>query len=107
MSILSIIDHDWARETLAVLMKMSPISLKVTLEQQQRGAKLDFDDCMVMEFRIVSTILSYESDFYEGVRALLIDKDHSPVWIPASLEEVSNEMVLTHFQIPADGDLVL
>ncbi len=104
---LSIIDHDWARETHAVLSKLSPISLKVIVEELQRGSKLDFDDCMVMEYRIVSAITAYDSDFYEGVRALLLDKDHDPNWIPATLEEVSNDMVLAHFQIPAGGDLLL
>jgi enoyl-CoA hydratase len=104
---LSIIDHNWARETHAVLSKMSPISLKVILEQIQRGAKLKFDDCMIMEYRIVSTISSYDSDFYEGVRAVLIDKDHNPKWVPGSSAEVSNEMVLAHFEMPVEGDLVL
>ncbi len=104
---LSIIDHDWARETHAVLSKLSPISLKVIVEELQRGAKLDFDDCMVMEYRIVSAITAYDSDFYEGVRAVLLDKDHNPNWIPGSVDEVTNEMVLAHFQIPPAGDLVL
>lgn len=104
---LSIIDHNWARETLAVLKKMSPISLKVIVEQLARGRKMDFDDCMVMEYRIVSAICAYDSDFYEGVRAVLIDKDHNPNWLPASLDEVSTEMVMAHFNIPPGGDLLL
>lgn len=102
---LADIDHDWARETLAVLKKMSPISLKVITEQLNRGGKLDFDECMVMEYRIVSAISAYDSDFYEGVRAVLIDKDHNPNWLPATLNEVSNEMVMAHFDSPPDGDL--
>lgn len=104
---LSIIDHDWARETLAVLKKMSPISLKVITEQLGRGAKLEFDDCMRMEFRIVSAMSSYDSDFYEGVRAVLIDKDHSPKWVPSSLNDVSIDMVMAHFDVPKSGDLSL
>ncbi|MEZ5757897.1 MAG: enoyl-CoA hydratase/isomerase family protein [Emcibacteraceae bacterium] len=104
---LSIIDHNWAGETLAVLKKMSPISLKVITEQLFRGAKLEFDDCMKMEFRIVYAISSYDSDFYEGVRAVLIDKDHSPNWMPSTLDQVTTEMVLAHFNIPAVGDLSL
>lgn len=102
---LSDIDHDWARETLAVLKKMSPISLKVITEQLNRGAQLEFDDCMIMEYRIVMAIISYASDFYEGVRAVLIDKDHNPNWIPPTLDEVSQEMVMAHFDVPASGDL--
>ena len=104
---LSDIDHDWARETLAVLKKMSPISLKVITEQLNRGAKLEFDECMIMEYRIVCAISAYDSDFYEGVRAVLIDKDHSPNWIPATLSEVSHDMVMAHFNIPTNGDLPL
>ena len=102
---LSDIDHDWSRETLAVLRKMSPISLKVITEQLNRGGKLDFDDCMVMDYRIVCAISAYDSDFYEGVRAVLVDKDHKPKWIPATLDEVGHEMVMAHFDIPTDGDL--
>mgnify|MGYP000678135999 CR=1 FL=1 len=104
---LSVIDHDWARETLAVLKKMSPISLKVITEQLLRGAKLDFDECMRMEYRIVSAISSYDSDFFEGVRAVLIDKDHNPKWMPPSLDEVSTDMVMAHFNTPKSGDLSL
>lgn len=104
---LADIDHDWAGETLAVLKKLSPISLKVIIEQLSRGAQLEFDDCMIMEYRIVSAITSYDSDFYEGARAVLIDKDHSPNWIPEKLDDVSADMVMAHFEIPATGDLAL
>lgn len=104
---LSEIDHDWARETYAVLKKMSPISLKVITEQLNRGGKLEFDDCMTMEYRIVCAISAYDSDFYEGVRAVLIDKDHNPNWMPATLGDVNHEMVLAHFNVPSDGDLAL
>jgi enoyl-CoA hydratase len=107
MDHLSDIDHDWARETLAVMGKMSPISLKVITEQLNRGAKLEFDDCMLMEYRIVMAISSYASDFFEGVRAVLIDKDHAPNWLPATMSEVSNAMVLAHFDTPVSGDLIL
>lgn len=104
---LSEIDHDWARETYAVLKKMSPISLKLITEQLNRGGKLEFDDCMIMEYRIVCAISAYDSDFYEGVRAVLIDKDHNPNWMPAKLGDVNHEMVLAHFNVPSDGDLDL
>lgn len=107
MDHLADIDHDWARETLAVLGKMSPISLKVITEQLNRGAKMEFDDCMIMEFRIVMAISSYDSDFYEGVRAVLIDKDHNPRWIPPSLDKVKPDMVMAHFDVPEGGDLEL
>lgn len=99
------IDHDWARETLAVLKKLSPMSLKVIIEELANGSKMSFDDCMIMEYRIASALTSYESDFYEGVRAVLIDKDHNPNWIPSTIEEVTTEMVMAHFDMPKSGDL--
>ena len=36
-------------------------------------------------------------DFYEGVRAVVIDKDNAPRWNPASLEEVSGDKVVSYF----------
>jgi enoyl-CoA hydratase len=35
--------------------------------------------------------------FYEGVRAVLIDKDGAPAWNPASIEDVKPEMVNAYF----------
>ena len=104
---LSDIDHDWAKQTLAVLKKMSPMSLKVITEQLSRAKELEFDDCMLMEYRIACALSSYDSDFYEGVRAVLIDKDHNQKWLPETLGQVTQEMVLAHFDVPKGGDLLL
>lgn len=95
---LEAIDHDWAAKTLGGLRKMSPTSLSVIMEQLRRGGELEFDACMKMEYDIVSHIVSYDSDFFEGVRALLIDKDNSPVWKPPFIEEVKDERVAAHFR---------
>lgn len=95
---LEAIDHDWAAKTLGGLRKMSPTSLSVIMEQLRRGGELEFDACMKMEYGIVSHIVSYDSDFFEGVRALLIDKDNSPVWKPPFIEEVKDERVAAHFR---------
>jgi enoyl-CoA hydratase len=61
---------------------------------------------MSAEFRIVSRIV-YGHDFYEGVRALIIDKDNQPVWDPGTLEEVSDEEVERHFAPLDSGELDL
>lgn len=56
-----------------------------------------------MEFRLCVRHLE-KSDFHEGVRALLIDKDNSPKWDPKTVEEVSDERVQSFFQPLTDGD---
>ncbi|NOZ43228.1 MAG: enoyl-CoA hydratase/isomerase family protein [Alphaproteobacteria bacterium] len=94
---LAAIDHPWAAKTLTKLRKMSPVSMKVIIEQITRGATLDFNDAMKMEYRIVSHIVAYCSDFYEGVRAVLIDKDNTPSWHPPTVTAVTDDMVAAHF----------
>ncbi len=104
---LDAIDHEWAAKTLSKLWKMSPISMKVIIEQILRGATLEFNDAMKMEYRIVSHIVSYQSDFYEGVRAVLIDRDQNPHWNPRRTIDVTDEMVAEHFENLGDKELKL
>lgn len=99
-------DAAWAGGLADTIRTKSPTSLEIAFEQLGRGATLDFEDCMRMEFRIVSRILQGH-DFYEGVRAVIVDKDNAPVWRPAELAQVSRDDVLAHFEPPAGGDLVL
>jgi enoyl-CoA hydratase len=74
----------------------SPTSLKLVLEQMRRGATLDFAECMRTEFRIVSRVV-HGHDFYEGIRALLIDKDQAPRWRPSALSDVAAADVERYF----------
>lgn len=83
-----------ALETLA---RMSPTSLKITFEQLRRGQTMDFNSVMAMEFRIVRRVMDGH-DFFEGVRALLIDKDKNPQWRPARLEDVSENEIARYFE---------
>jgi enoyl-CoA hydratase len=96
---------DWASSTLNNLEHMSPTSLKVTLRQIRLGATMGFDDAMTMEFRLSQALLS-GNDFYEGIRALLVDKDRSPKWQPATLEDISTTDVERYFAPLGDRDLV-
>jgi enoyl-CoA hydratase len=93
---------DWARATAANIRTKSPLSLKLALAQVRRGRAWDFATCMDAEFRIVSRVIRGH-DFYEGVRAVIVDKDNKPRWRPPTLAEVSDADVERHFA-PLDGD---
>jgi enoyl-CoA hydratase len=97
----------WAQETASVLRRKSPTSLTVTMRQLQVGARLEtFAAAMRMEYRLARHFMT-APDFYEGVRAAVIDKDQAPRWQPASLEEVSDEVVARYFDPLEEADLEL
>ena len=85
---------------------MSPTSMRLTFEQMKRGHELDFDDVMKMEFRMVRRVMEGH-DFFEGVRAQVIDKDRNPKWSPASLAEVGDADIAHYFEPLGDEELVL
>jgi enoyl-CoA hydratase len=99
-------DAEWAGKTAAIMRTKSPLSLKLALAQVQRGKAWDFETCMRAEFRIVSRVI-HGSDFYEGVRAVIIDKDNKPRWQPSTLAGVSEAEVNRHFAPLGPQELVL
>jgi enoyl-CoA hydratase len=89
--------HDeWGAKAAAAIRTKSPTSLKIALAQVRRGKDWSFEDCMRAEMRIVSRIV-YDQDFYEGVRAVIVDKDNAPRWQPPALEAVTDAEVERHF----------
>ena len=106
-SILAALDaagDPWADKVAGILRKQSPTSLKVTFAQIEKGAALDFDQAMVQEYRLSQAFMAGK-DFYEGIRALLVDKDNQPKWSPATLAEVTPAMVEGHFRPLGARDL--
>lgn len=97
---------DWSRDTARLIRTKSPTSTKVTFRQIREGAHLSFDDCMRMEFRLVNRIIAGH-DFYEGVRAAIIEKDNSPRWQPASLGDVDAATVDAYFAPLGEKELKL
>ncbi|KAG5869990.1 hypothetical protein JTB14_008146 [Gonioctena quinquepunctata] len=87
---------NWAKETIELLKKMSPTSLKVTLKQLEIGSNMNLNDCLSLEYKMCLNFLK-NTDFSEGVRALLIDKDQNPKWDLPTLSEVSDDFVRSHF----------
>jgi enoyl-CoA hydratase len=86
----------WHQNVLSTLKQKSPLSLCVTLAQLQRASHLSFEECIQMDFTLVQHFLSGH-DFYEGVRALLVDKDKCPQWQDGSVAEVTAPSVETYF----------
>ncbi|CAM9186905.1 unnamed protein product, partial [Ectocarpus fasciculatus] len=81
---------EWAQKTLQVWCMSSacPTSLVITLGMLHHGKRLSsVAECLQMEYRMVTRCME-AGNFYEGVRALLVDKDNAPVWDPKTLEEV-------------------
>ena len=97
---------EWTETTAAAIRTKSPTSLKIAFREMREGRLLSFDDCMRMEFRIASRILAGH-DFFEGVRAALVEKDNAPRWRPASLGEVTDEGVAAYFAPLGDKELPL
>ncbi|MCR9296216.1 MAG: enoyl-CoA hydratase/isomerase family protein [bacterium] len=95
-----------AAEALTKLKSKSPLSLEVTWEALRRGSELPLRECLQMDFRICARMLA-RNDFYEGVRAVLVDKDKSPDWQPSRLDEVAPEDVLRCFDALGPDELQL
>ena len=89
-------DSDWAKETAAVLWTRSPTSLELTFRQMEAADGLDIEEILRMEFRLSQRCMAGH-DFYEGVRAILVDKDHAPRWQPDSLNGVSGADIDAYF----------
>lgn len=88
---------EWALATAATLRTKSPTSQKIAFRQMMAGRTLSFREAMVLEFRITERIQKGH-DFYEGVRATILDKDGAPRWNPAELRDVKGFMVDDYFQ---------
>ncbi|HJW42672.1 MAG TPA: enoyl-CoA hydratase/isomerase family protein, partial [Rhizomicrobium sp.] len=100
-------DHtDWADDTAGTIRTKSPTAAKLAFRQIHEGARLDFDGCMRMEFRLVNRVIAGH-DFYEGVRATIIDKDGAPKWQPATLAEVTDKDIDAYFAPLGDKELPL
>lgn len=87
---------DFASETAETLLSKSPISLKVTLEQLIKGKEKSFAECLETDLVLANNFME-NPDFLEGVRSVLIDKDHAPNYKYKALSDVSEEKVNEFF----------
>jgi len=92
---------EWAIKQLETLKKMSPTSMKITLRLLLEGKSRSLAEDLQVEYRL-SQRCCEDKDFYEGVRAVLIDKDHSPQWNPGHIKDVTASKVDWYFS-PLDA----
>ncbi|WP_395451381.1 enoyl-CoA hydratase/isomerase family protein [Aminobacter sp. UC22_36] len=97
---------EFAQKALATILSRSPTSLSVAFRQVRAGLTMSMDDCMRMEFRILNRMLAGR-DFYEGIRAVLIDKGSVPQWQPARLGDVDPADIDRYFETLGDRELAL
>jgi Enoyl-CoA hydratase/isomerase len=98
----------WTAQTVKTLRSRSPLMLHVVLEQIRRGRQLNLAQNLQMERGMIRHCFYTEhlarfgndSETVEGIRALAVDKDHTPRWNPARLEDVTNDMVAPFFNSP-------
>ncbi|KAJ3997285.1 3-hydroxyisobutyryl-coenzyme A hydrolase [Lentinula boryana] len=86
----------WASETMKTLNLRSPTSLKVALRAIRRGKTQSVMQALEMEYRIAAALCNGASpDFQTGVNFALVEKIKTgrPNWSPATLEDVTDEIV--------------
>lgn len=92
----------WANETAETLRARSPLMMCVTREQLLRGRRAGLADCFRMELGLVHRTFE-QGDVIEGIRALIIDKDRTPMWRATTLSSVRDDMVDALFDSPWDA----
>lgn len=98
MARLEASNSEFGEKTRKMMTYMSPLSLAVVFEQIKRGASMEVRDVFQMEFGIAQGYMHNHSEFFEGVRALLIDKDRSPKWTHANVNQITKDEVNMFFE---------
>ncbi|NNE57818.1 MAG: enoyl-CoA hydratase/isomerase family protein [Hellea sp.] len=92
MDLLEQDESDWAQKQLTNLQRKSPLALAVTHKALMEGMQMSFREAMEMELDVSLNFLATQ-DFYEGIRAQLIDKDRNPKWSHESAAKVTKTQV--------------
>ncbi|MGJ8563934.1 MAG: enoyl-CoA hydratase/isomerase family protein [Alphaproteobacteria bacterium] len=98
------LETDWATAQAANIRKKSPLAMAVTLEAMKRGAGMNFREAMTTELDLSLSFLKTQ-DFYEGIRAQLIDKDRNPKWSHESVDKVTKAQIERLFKKTAKPPL--
>ncbi|MBC3910894.1 enoyl-CoA hydratase/isomerase family protein [Undibacterium umbellatum] len=91
-------EHPWLQKAVSSLQKGSPTSAWLAHALQERGKHLSLAEIFRMEL-VAALACAKGHDFAEGIRALIVDKDQKPQWLPVSLSELQpqdGERYFTH-----------
>lgn len=86
----------WALDVLAMMRAGSPTSVLASFEAIRRGAGQSLEACLNLELALMRR-MTQRPDFLEGVRAMVVDKDRTPRWSPATLDAVDPGAVAALF----------
>jgi enoyl-CoA hydratase len=96
---------DWGRETRATIERGSPLAVKITFRQMKLGERgLDIETALALEYRMTQHVMA-ANDFFEGIRAILVDKDQKPRWEHDSLTAVTDPEVARYFESLGEREL--
>jgi 3-hydroxyisobutyryl-CoA hydrolase len=91
-------NDEWAQQTLKLLKGGSPTSQKISFRHVREGQHGSLADTLRRDFRIVWHMCHHSTEFIEGIRAKLIDKDNNARWNPPTVQEVSDAEVDEYFK---------
>ena len=92
-------DDPWWQRAQAALERGCPSSIRLSWEIQRRASRLSLAEIFRLEL-IAALACAAHGDFFEGIRALLIDKDKAPRWNPATLADTAGDFIETFFTAP-------
>ena len=92
-------DDPWLKRAAATLAAGSPTTAALVWAVRQRAAGLSLAEVFRLELCIALHCCA-NPDFPEGVRALLVDKDHAPAWSPATLAAIDAAAITAYFEAP-------
>ncbi|MFO1250914.1 MAG: 3-hydroxyisobutyryl-CoA hydrolase [Inhella sp.] len=101
---------DWSARVLAQLAKSSPLAMAISLELIRRGRGISLAEDLRLERNLVHWCFEpawrdEHCETIEGIRALAIDKDHRPRWLPSTPAELDQWMIEAMFEDPWTGNV--
>ena len=88
--------NEWAKECYDILQAKSPTSLILAFLHIRKARDEDFNQVIERDLKLAHYAMR-SHDFYEGVRALLLDKDKNPQWKPDTLGKLDFQQINTLF----------